>query len=129
MVAGILLIACIGVVNLGLLLWTQEALQSAAMQTARCAALGASPCASPQQYAVNIAAAQSFPGVTNTANVWVQANATCASTQGNVTAGKYTVVTITSTYWSSLLASIESVANLLRSKVLTATACYPSAAP
>ena len=116
-----LLMLCFGVMNLGLLLWTQEAIEAAAAATARCSALGASTCSNAQQYADSVAAAEAFTGVITTANVWVQANATCASTQGNVTAGKNTVVIITSSFWSSGLLSYP-----LGGKALGATACYPS---
>jgi len=133
LVVGILMITCIGVVNLGLLLWTQEVLESAAAQTARCAALGSTVCNNSQNtpalYAVSVAAAQSFTGVIGAGNVSVLANATCASTPGHVAAGNNTVVTITSGYWSNFLPTIEPLVAPLRNKLLTATACYPSSAP
>jgi Flp pilus assembly protein TadG len=123
MCASALILVCFGVMNVGVLLWTHEALQSAAAQTARCAALGSTLCSNAQQYAVDTAAAFTFTGVIATGDVWVQGNTTCASTSGHVTAGKYTVVTIVSHYWSTGLLPIP-----LGNKTLTATACYPSAA-
>jgi Flp pilus assembly protein TadG len=122
LVGSALFLICFGVLDLGILLWTQEALQSAAAQTARCAALGASTCTNPQQFAVNIVSAQTFAGVVTTGNVWVQSNATCTSTQGAVTAGKYTVVRISSSFWASGL--LPPPLNLM---TLKASACYPNA--
>ena len=115
----------IGVLQLGLLMWTQEALETAATQTARCSALGATTCANPQQYAVNIVSEWVLTGVVTTANVWVQANATCASTSGHVTSGKNAVVVITSSYWSTILPA-NWIPSPLGNNVLAASACYPT---
>ena len=57
----------------------------------------------------------------STSNVWVQGNATCTSTNGHVTTGSYTVVQITSSFWSSGLLPIP-----ISNKVLSAEACYPT---
>lgn len=126
LIGGTLLVMCIGTIDLGLLLWSQEVLQLAATETARCVALGASPCATPASYAVGIASQYSFTGTITTGNVWVQGNATCASTQGHVTAGNYTVVTITDSYWATLFSAFEPVAIALGANTArTVTACYP----
>jgi Flp pilus assembly protein TadG len=130
LIASTLLIICLGSINLGALLWTQEVMELAAADTARCVALGSSLCANPQTYAIGIAQQYSFNGVlpiVGSVNpVWSHTNATCSSTSGNVTPGTNTVVTITSTYWSGTLSIFESLGMTLGTKVLTATACYPS---
>jgi Flp pilus assembly protein TadG len=123
LVAWMLILASVGVIQLGLLMWTQEALESAAAQTARCAALGATTCTNAQQYAVNIVSGWTLSGVVTIANVWVQANATCTSTSGSVTAGKFTVVVISTNYWAT---AWNLLPKPLGSKTLKATACYPT---
>jgi Flp pilus assembly protein TadG len=127
MVCAVLLAICFGLFDLGLVLWTRQAMQAAAALTARCAALGASACSNAQQYAVNAVAAWSMSGMVSTSNVWVQSNATCTSTKGNVTAGKNTVVTITSSYWTNGLVQNDWIPSSLASLTLNASACYPNA--
>lgn len=123
LVCSTLIFVILGIVGLGLLIWTQQALQASAELTARCVTLGATTCTNSKQFAVDTAAAWSMPGMVTTGNVWVQTGATCASTNGHVTAGKFTVVRISSNYWAGtvLPAPFSAI-------TLTATACYPSAA-
>jgi Flp pilus assembly protein TadG len=126
-VCSALLALLFGLLDIGLVLWTKAAMQAAATLTARCAALGTTACANAQQYAVNTVATWSMTGMVGTGNVWVQTNATCTSTQGNVTAGKNTVVTITSTYWVNGLVQTGLIPAGLASVTLNASACYPNA--
>jgi Flp pilus assembly protein TadG len=123
LVCSTLIVVILGILGLGLMVWTQQALQASAELTARCVTLGATTCANAQQFAVNTVSTWSFSGVVTTGNVWVQSGATCTSTNGHVAAGKFTVVTISSNYWTGglLPAPFSAV-------TLTATACYPSAA-
>jgi len=125
LVAATLLITCVGTVDLGLLLWSQEVLELAATDTARCVALGASPCSNPQSYAVGIVTQYSFTNALTASNVWVQSNATCTSTNGHVTTGTYTVVTITDAFWSTFFAFEPAAVVLGGSTPRTVTACYP----
>jgi len=111
-----LFLVCLGVLDLGIILWTEEAVQSAAALTARCVALGATPCANAKQYAVNLATAQTFAGVVTTANVVVQTGVNCPKSKAP--SGNYTVVTINSTYWAT------SLSGTLAGTPITATACY-----
>jgi hypothetical protein len=129
LVLGAFLIVCLGVMDVGLLLWTQQALDMAAAKTARCAALGCcveppgTACVGSSQYAVDMVTFATFASVVGTSNVWVQGSATCTSTSGNVTAGKYTVVRISTSYWANGL-----LPKPFLGKVLSAAACYPSSA-
>jgi Flp pilus assembly protein TadG len=127
-VCSALIALCFGILDIGLVQWTEQAMQAAAALTARCAALGTSACSNPQQYAVNAVATWSMTGMVSTSNVWVQTNATCTSTKGNVTAGNNTVVTITSSYWTSGLVLSTFIPSSLASMTLNASACYPNAA-
>jgi len=130
LIAATLMITCVGSIDLGLLLWSQEVLELAATDTARCIALGASPCANAASYAVALTTQYGFTGMVTTANnnVWTQTHATCASTNGHVTAGNYAVVTITESYWATYLSAFEPLAVLLGgSTERTVTACYPMA--
>jgi Flp pilus assembly protein TadG len=122
LVCSAFLLICFGVVELGLLLWTQQALQSAAAKTARCVTLAATACANAQQYAVTTATTLSFTGVTAAGNVWVGQNVTCASKKGSAPPGKYTVVTISTNFWATGLLPPP-----LSTKAFTVSACYPSA--
>jgi Flp pilus assembly protein TadG len=108
---------CFAIIELGLLLWTQDALQSTALQTARCVAVAAPACTgNAPQYAVNAASTWLTPGMLNVSGVSVRTNATCATAPGTAV-----VVTLTSTYFAG-----SPAAALFSSPTLTATGCYPT---
>ena len=112
-----LFLICLGVLDLGIILWTEEAVQSAAGLTARCVALGATPCTNVKQYAVTTATAQTFNGVVTTANVTYSTKAVCPKSK--TPSGSYAVVTITPTYWATRLPGA------LHGTPISATACSP----
>jgi Flp pilus assembly protein TadG len=123
LIAAVFTLLFMGTLELGLLLWTQNSLQMTAALTARCVALGAPACSTPATFAVNTASSWLFSGSVNSTNVWVQKNATCASRQGTVASGKFTVVTITMPFWGTGMLPPP-----FASKTLNATACFPTAA-
>ena len=128
LISATLMISCVGSIDLGLLLWSQEVLELAATDTARCVALGASPCTNAASYAVGLTTQYGFSGMVTTANnnVWVATNAACNSTRANPVSGANAVVTITESYWATYLSAFEPVAILLGgSTERTVTACYP----
>jgi Flp pilus assembly protein TadG len=135
LIVSALLIACIGTVDLGLLMWSQEVMELAAADTARCVALGSSLCSapnSPQSYAASIVNQYTFSGGLpnlqpgNTSPVWSQTGVTCTSTSSSQTSGNYTVVTITDSYWATTLSAFEPALLALGANVnRTVTACYP----
>lgn len=114
-VGSIVISLCFAVIELGLLFWTRNALQSTAALTARCVAIRSPNCPDPRQFAVGTAGAWVFPGIISSADVTVQASNGC-----NGASGTYEVVTITCRFWSS-----GSLPPPFSSIPLTASACYP----
>jgi Flp pilus assembly protein TadG len=115
---GVVLLAVLfGIVDLGLLMWTHNALQSTAMLTARCAALGS--CANPSQFAVTTADQWILPGIIDGADVTVQNPATSC----NGTAGSFVTVTIASSHWAN-----GALPPPLAATTLQVSACFPMAA-
>ena len=118
LIAGVFLTLCMGILEAGLLMWTQGALQSTASLTARCAAIASPDCttgATPgtPQYAVAAAKSWVFSGIISNSNV---VSTTTACTSGVI----YQKVTITSTYWAGSLLPPP-----LNGKTLTAVAYFP----
>ena len=115
-IAGVLATISFGIIDLGLLFWTQTGLQGVAAQIARCTAIGAAPCSDTvkaAQYASTLAGQRIFSNITISSTV--RSGATC-----NSATGTYTTVTLSSGYWSGLLPPPFS------SITLDAQACYPS---
>jgi len=113
-----------GIVEGGLMYWSWQALEGAAIDAGRCAALNAPSCGNPttstsatQSYAVAAAAQRGLTGVAS-ANVTVATGATAQATCGNTTA---TVVSVTMTYHYAMISFVPLPSNL------SATACYPLA--
>ncbi len=125
-VASVLMLIFFAILGLCLLMWSQSAVQAAAAQTARCAAIGAPGCTSPNtpgQYAANVAAIYAFPGLIKSSDVSVQSTATtCAPGKTGVAAGSFTVVTISSVFWAASFLPPP-----LNQAALRASACYPNA--
>ena len=118
--ASLTILIIIVVIEVGLMSWTKVALQSAAIESARCAVLTSSACPSVPAYAVSKVQSWLFPNAITTANVTVTTGVAC-----NGATGKYTIVSITSTAWANMLP-----ANLpapLTTPTITATSCYVSA--
>jgi Flp pilus assembly protein TadG len=108
---------CFAIIELALLLWTQDVLQSTAVLTARCVAVAAPACVSDaQQYAVDTASTWLTPGMLTRSGVSIQANATCATAPGTAV-----VATLTSSYFVG-----NPLAALFGSPTLSATGCYPA---
>lgn len=117
MLSGLLILLLIGTLGLGLLILSETGLQSIAAQTARCVALDSSLCATPADYAVQLAGQRLFSGVITRSDVTVSGATSC-----NGASGSYTTVAITSDYWSNLLSFVFPGAKV------AVMACYPSSA-
>ncbi len=115
LVMGAFVLVAIGILDVGLILWTQNTLQSAASLTARCVSIGSSACSSPASYAVGLVQQWGLPQMITAGDVTVTSNATCSSAPGT-----YTQVTITSTYWQGVFVSPWI------GQQLTVTDCYPT---
>jgi Flp pilus assembly protein TadG len=116
-VASGVVLLLLGSLEVGLLLWTNTALQVAAAQTARCAALDTcSP--NPQSYAVSLAGQWAGAGAVKTSDVTVSSASICQGAAAGYS--KFTMVTISSEVWNGLLMAP------LSSVKLKASACYPS---
>jgi Flp pilus assembly protein TadG len=117
LIASVFLPLCLGILEAGLLMWTQGALQSIASFTARCAAIASPDCTTgtnhtAQLYAVAAANSWVFTGIIASANV--------TSTTTCVSSVRYQKVTITSAYWAGGLLPPP-----LNGKTLTSVAYFP----
>lgn len=119
MISAVLFPMCFGIIEAGMLLWTQGALQSTAALVARCAAISSPLCTNPQTYAVNTAASWIMSGIIATSDVTVSTSTTCPT--GSGASGNFKKVTITSEYWGTGFLPAP-----WGSKNLTVTACYPT---
>lgn len=104
-----------GVIEAGLLLWTKNALQTAANRTARCVAISSPDCTNAAQYAVSQATSWVNAHALTNSGVSVQTSTGCTGTSGTMVK-----VTVTSTSFSSV-----SFISQLATSTLTATGCYP----
>ena len=109
-----LMLLVFGIVEMGRMLWTQQVLNGAAAETARCLAIGSINCPSGGAYAATAAANRGVSDV-QTNMVTVSANDACGSTAGN-----FTKVTIAYGYASVVPSFVPTPAG-----GLTATACFP----
>ncbi len=117
-VCGVFLPLAIGIVEVGLVLWTKAALQTAAELAARCGAIKSPDCPNvtdTQQFAVSTAQGWTVSGISDVSNVAVATNGGC-----NGAPGSFESVTISSTYWTGLPAFFPAAS-------ISATACYPLA--
>lgn len=97
--AAVLIPLTSAIIELGLLLWTQTAMQSVASLTARCAAIGSPQCsASVPAYAVSLANNWTLSGAITTANVTVTSATTCGTASGT-----FQTVTISFPIWSKMI--------------------------
>lgn len=118
LVASGFVLLLIGGLQIGLLWWTENAMQITAALTARCAALGS--CTDPASYAASLAGDWTAPGAVTAADVTVSAAASSSCHGASGGYGRFTMVTITSEPWSGVLVGP------LSGKRLTVSACYPS---
>lgn len=121
-VANVFILFALGLISFGQWTFTQQALQTAAQQTARCVAIGASACGSAASYAVSAASALGVPSLT-TSGVTVVNSATtttdstaCGPPSGDV----FVKVTLS-------LAFTSPIAGLLpgQNRTIVAMSCYP----
>jgi Flp pilus assembly protein TadG len=119
-IAGVMMPLLFGILDLGLLMWTNNALQSTAALTARCIALGSSLCAAnPAQYAVNTAALWIVPGIITTGQVTITtAAASCYGAAGSY--GPFVTVAIASSYWATNVLPPPFAAT-----TVSVTSCFP----
>jgi len=125
MTAICLLVLVIGIIESGLMFWSWQALQGAASDAARCAALDSTSCkdvattpANTQSYAVTAASARGLSGVAS-GNVTVltgtSAQSACGATSATVVS-----VSVSYVYGPVFLWSLK--------PSMTAAACFPMSA-
>jgi Flp pilus assembly protein TadG len=81
--ASILTLTLLGIIQGGIIIWTWQAMESAAIDAARCFAIGAPSCGSTtdtQTYAVSTAQGRGINGVTAVASSGATAKALCGQT-------------------------------------------------
>jgi Flp pilus assembly protein TadG len=94
MVSVVFLPLCFGIIELGIVLWVQNTLQTTAELTARCVATQNTACGDAKSYAVATASAWLPSGMVNAADVTVSTGASC-----NGSPGTAVIVTITHNFW------------------------------
>ena len=109
-----LMLLVFGIVEMGRMLWTRQALQGAAAETARCLAIGSPLCQGGSAYAATAAANRGISGL-QSSMVAVSVDNPCGTGAGN-----FTKVTITYPYASVVPSFVAAPAG-----GLTATACFP----
>ena len=126
-ICAVLVPLCFAIIEGGLLLWTQGAMQSTAALVARCVAVGSSVASSPCNTTTNaknyaVTTANTFVPITGlftTANVAISTVTKCPA--GTGASGNFQMVTITSNYWSGM-----ALPTPWGNKNLSVTACYPA---
>ena len=107
---------CLGLIMVGLLLWTHNALQTTANFTARCVAISSPACASPASYAVSTSQNWLQVGTLTSSGVVVQTGTSCAGGSGSMVKVTLSSSSFTAIPWLSELST----------NALTASACYPA---
>jgi Flp pilus assembly protein TadG len=118
MVSVVFLPLCFGIVELGIVLWVQNTLQTTAELTARCVATQNTACSDANAYAVNAASAWLPSGMVRTADVTVSTGASC-----NGSPGTAVIVTISHGYWGG-----TSLPPPFRSLTTSASSCFATGA-
>lgn len=113
-IASGFLLLLLGAIEVGLLLWTNNALRTTAEMTARCAALGS--CSNPASYAVTLAGQWIGTNAVNTSDVTVSSAAGSTCHGASTGYGRFTMVTISSELLVAPLAGTQ----------VKVSACYPS---
>lgn len=117
-VGSIFIVLLIIILEAGLILWANSAMQTVASQTARCVALGSAACTppnTPTSYATLRLGEWGVSGIV-TPVATALPNSTC-----NSTVGTFIMVTITNSS-STVLRFMSPLSGV----VLTRTACYPT---
>jgi Flp pilus assembly pilin Flp len=124
MISTVLIPLCLAIVGLGIVMWAKDSMQVAASLAARCGAegvYGTTACTSTagtQRYTVDLVRAWLFGGAVSTENVTAIGGAsTCRGA-----AGKFYVVSISSTYFAS-----GWLPPPLGGMTISVQACYPMA--
>jgi Flp pilus assembly protein TadG len=116
LVATVLIPLTFAIIELGLVMWMQTAMQSVASLTARCAAIGSPQCSgNVPAYAVTLANNWTLAGAIIQSNVVVSATTTC----NNATA-TFKKVTISVPVWSTM------VLKPFLPDTVTVSSCYPT---
>lgn len=103
--------------ELGFLLWTQNAMQSAATIAARCGAIGGSACPDIAVYAASAVGEWVVPDSITSSDVTVTSGGSC-----NGAPGLATIVVIAHQFWGTVTFPWPFSAPLI-----TVTSCFPSA--
>jgi Flp pilus assembly protein TadG len=115
-VATVLIPLTFAIIELGLVLWMQTAMQSVASQTARCAAIGSPQCSgNVPAYAVTLANNWTLAGAITQSNVAVSATTTC-----NGASATFEKVTISVPIWSTTMLQP------FWPDTITVSSCYPT---
>jgi Flp pilus assembly protein TadG len=124
MVMPMLLMFLLGAVQYGRMIWTTQALQAAAQETARCVAIGSSACPAPSSYAVTLASGYGVVGLTASGVAVVNTpSSTTSATACNPPSGSSTVftrVTLTVPFTNPVGSLLSGV-----SPTIVQVACYP----
>jgi len=96
MVSIVFLPLCFGIIELGIMMWVQNTLQTTATVTARCVATANTACSNAKQYAVDQATSYLPSGMVSTEDVTVLTAASCNSAPGSAV-----IVTIAHTFWGA----------------------------
>jgi Flp pilus assembly protein TadG len=96
MVSIVFLPLCFGIIELGIMMWVQNTLQTTATVTARCVGTQNTACSNPQQYAVDQATQYLPSGMVSTSDVTVLTGASCNSAPGTAV-----IVKIAHTFWDA----------------------------
>jgi hypothetical protein len=105
--------------ELGMIMWTRNTLQSVAAITARCAAIGSPDCTNPASYAVTLANKWLNATKIAASNVSVNIAGTCSTGSPVVAVVPGVVVAITPSAWTGR------VMHPFMPSTTTLTACYP----
>ena len=116
LISTVLLPMLFGTIELGMVMWTRNVLQSTAELTARCVSLGSTQCTNAPSYAVAMANNWILSGIIATSDVTVKAAAT--SCNGNV--GSFSTVAISSSFWGGNLLPAP-----FNASTINVSACYP----
>ena len=117
LVTPVFLLLLIGIIEASLMLWTWQALDAVAIDTARCVAIGSTLCSSPQSYAVQQASVYGIASMTSSEVTVVTGSKNCSAPSG--TTMVQASVALPFTTLTSFLAP-------LFPSTLNATACYPT---
>ena len=118
MVSALFFPISFAIVELGLALWTQNAMQMAVTKAARCVAIGSTDCPDVAAYTVSAVNAWLVPDTVSSSDVTVTTNTTC-----NSAPGKAVQVSMSHALWSSL-----TLPPPFGAPTLTVSACFPSSA-